>query len=175
VRVDVPRRRFFLPTGISEAYADDPRGADLAEGRGEAAGDFAEFLAAGGQLVGARGDVVGVCLVAGAAGFVGFREGYEEGEEGGGDFGGGWEVHGGWFWMWEVGALVDRDLVVGWGVLWDCVWDEDWDGVGVDVDVAMACQSGRFLYMLHLRVSSVDCSDRNITCALEMLRLDNAS
>jgi hypothetical protein len=65
----------------------------LAERRGEAAGDFAEFLAAGGQLVGARGDVVGVCLVAGAAGFVGFREGYEEGEEGGGDFGGGWEVH----------------------------------------------------------------------------------
>jgi hypothetical protein len=91
--VDLPRRRFFLPTGISEAYADDPRGADLAEGRGEAAGDFAEFLASGGQLVGAGRDVVGVCLIAGAAGFVGFREGYEEGEEGGGDFGGGWEVH----------------------------------------------------------------------------------
>jgi hypothetical protein len=89
--VDVPRRRLLSPSRVPEAYADDSGGPNLAEGRGEAAGDFAEFVAAGGEFVRARSDVVGVGLVAGAAGFVGCRDGCEESDEGGG----GGEVHGG--------------------------------------------------------------------------------
>jgi hypothetical protein len=68
----------------------------LAESRGEAACDFADFGAAEGQLVGAGGDVAGVGLVAAAGDLVGCCGGCEEGEESGG----GGEVHVGCFRGW---------------------------------------------------------------------------
>ena len=43
-----PRRTGLPPAGAADAHAHDPRVANLAEGRREAAGHFAELVAAGG-------------------------------------------------------------------------------------------------------------------------------
>ena len=84
-----PRRTRLLPARAADSHAHDPRVADLAERRREAAGDFARLVAAGGQLVCAGGDVGRRGLVAGAGG----REGGWEDCGCEGDEGGGGEVH----------------------------------------------------------------------------------
>lgn len=82
-----PRRTRLLPARAADSHAHDPRVADLAERRREAAGDFARLVAPGGQLVCAGGDVGRGGLVAGAGGREGGWEdcGCEGDERGGGE------------------------------------------------------------------------------------------
>lgn len=61
-----PGRTSLHPTRTLHSHAHNHGVSDLAEGRREAAGDFADFVSAGGEGVGAGGDVGGGGLVAGA-------------------------------------------------------------------------------------------------------------